>query len=174
MDALYLTPIFTSPSNHKYDASDFYHVDPAFGGDDALRALVAGLHARGMRLILDASFNHCHPGFFAFQDLIRNGPRSEFRDWFNIYDFPIRVTFRPHNAPVWAGNERRDEYMRWVRSLEEAGLPGNRAHGRRTDRRNQLRSLVRRGQYAEDQPEQPRNARLLPRCRALLAARVRH
>ncbi len=123
VDALYLTPIFTSSSNHKYDASDFYHVDPAFGGDDALRALVAGLHARAMRLILDASFNHCHPGFFAFQDLIRNGPDSIYRDWFTVYDFPIRVTFRPHNAPVWASGERRDEYLRWVRSLEAAGLP---------------------------------------------------
>ncbi len=78
VDVLYLTPIFTSPSNHKYDASDFYHVDPAFGGDDALRALVDGLHQRGMKLILDASFNHCHPAFFAFRDLIERGPASPY------------------------------------------------------------------------------------------------
>lgn len=122
-DALYLTPIFASPSNHKYDATDYYRVDPELGGDDALRALIAGLHARGMRLILDASFNHCHPGFFAFQDLIRNGARSQYRDWFTVHEFPIQVTFRPHMVRHGPSEEHRQQYLQWVRSLSEAGLP---------------------------------------------------
>ena len=74
---LYLNPINTSPSTHKFDAVDFYHVDPALGGDAALRNLVAAVHERGMRIIIDASFNHCHPCFFAFQDVIARG-RSPF------------------------------------------------------------------------------------------------
>jgi hypothetical protein len=123
VDVLYLTPIFTSPSNHKYDASDFYHLDPAFGGDDALRALVDGLHQRGMKLILDASFNHCHPAFFAFRDLIERGPASSYRDWFTVYDLPIQVTFRPHKV-LHGREEHREQYRRWVRSLrEDADLP---------------------------------------------------
>lgn len=95
VDVLYLNPINTSPTNHKYAAVDYYHVDPAFGGDDALRELVEELHQRDMRIVLDASFNHCHPRFFAFQDLLRNGPESPYRDWFTVHEYPIKVRYRP-------------------------------------------------------------------------------
>lgn len=74
VDILYLTPIFSSPSTHKYDAADFYHVDPAFGGDDALRELIDGLHRRGMKIVLDASFNHCHPRSSPFRTSCRTAP----------------------------------------------------------------------------------------------------
>src|SRR5262249_34337335 len=50
ISALYLTPIFTAPSNHKYDVEDYLHVDPHFGGDNALIALRQALQARGIRL----------------------------------------------------------------------------------------------------------------------------
>ena len=56
--ALYLNPIFRAPSVHKYDCVDYFHVDPHFGGDEALAALSAALHENGMRLILDISINH--------------------------------------------------------------------------------------------------------------------
>ena len=56
--ALYLNPIFRAPSTHKYDCVDYFHVDPHFGGDEALAALSEQLHANGMRLILDISINH--------------------------------------------------------------------------------------------------------------------
>jgi glycosidase len=55
---LYLTPIFISPSNHKYDTTDFFTIDPQFGGEPALKRLIAELKRRNMRLILDAVFNH--------------------------------------------------------------------------------------------------------------------
>ena len=64
--ALYLNPIFTSPSVHKYDIEDFEHVDPYLGGDQALADLRTATAERGMRLVLDAVFNHCsdtHPWF---------------------------------------------------------------------------------------------------------------
>ena len=56
--ALYLNPIFYAPSSHKYDCLDYFHVDPHFGGDQALADLSAALHANGMKLILDISINH--------------------------------------------------------------------------------------------------------------------
>lgn len=56
--ALYLNPIFTAPSVHKYDCVDYFHVDPHFGGDEALARLSSALHANGMKLILDISINH--------------------------------------------------------------------------------------------------------------------
>jgi len=56
--ALYLNPIFFAPSSHKYDCLDYFHVDPHFGGDEALADLSAALHENGMKLILDISINH--------------------------------------------------------------------------------------------------------------------
>ena len=56
--AVYLNPIFTAPSVHKYDCIDYFHVDPHFGGDEALARLSQALHDNGMKLILDISINH--------------------------------------------------------------------------------------------------------------------
>ena len=56
--AVYLNPVFLAPSVHKYDCIDYFHVDPHFGGDEALAQLSRELHANGMKLILDISINH--------------------------------------------------------------------------------------------------------------------
>ena len=93
--ALYLTPIFTSPSNHKYDSTSYEQVDPHFGGDAALIALREALDARGMRLILDLVPNHSgnqHPWFRAAQ-ADRNAPEAEF------YTFHSH----PHGYEQWLG-----------------------------------------------------------------------
>lgn len=91
VDLIYLNPIFTSPSNHRYDAIDYLQVDPSLGGNAALIELVKKAHELGIKVVVDASFNHCHPGFFAFQDLIRAGSESPYRDWFVIRDWPVRI-----------------------------------------------------------------------------------
>lgn len=96
VDAVYLNPIFASPSNHRYDTIDYLSVDPALGGDEALHRLVAVLHANDIRLILDASFNHCHPRFFAFADVVARGPASPYAAWFAVREWPVRVRYRPH------------------------------------------------------------------------------
>lgn len=56
--AVYLNPIFVAPSVHKYDCIDYFHVDPHFGGDEALAELSKALHDNGMKLVLDISINH--------------------------------------------------------------------------------------------------------------------
>ena len=56
--AVYLNPIFTAPSEHKYDCADYFHVDETLGGDAALEALSKALHENGLKLILDISINH--------------------------------------------------------------------------------------------------------------------
>jgi glycosidase len=123
IDAVYLNPIFSSPSTHKYDAVDYYRVDDHLGGNEALGRLVEKLHNRGIRLILDASFNHCHPGFFAFADVIANGSKSAYRDWFVIHDYPVKVTVRPdHMAQSnWSNPEVYLEHLH--RLHDETGLP---------------------------------------------------
>ncbi|PHV11967.1 glycoside hydrolase family 13 protein [Chitinimonas sp. BJB300] len=79
---VYLTPVFTAPSNHKYDATDFFSIDPMFGGEPALKRLTDALHARGMTLTLDAVLNHVsdqHPWFLA----AKAGDPDK-RDWFTF------------------------------------------------------------------------------------------
>lgn len=91
VDALYFTPIFQAPSNHKYDTSDYYRIDPHFGSEETMRALVKLCHEHGIKVILDAVFNHCGAGFFAFQDLLAHGEDSVYAPWFNIESFPVRT-----------------------------------------------------------------------------------
>ena len=85
ISAIYLTPIFKSVSNHKYDISDYYAIDEHFGDREVLKRLVDGAHARGMRIVLDAVFNHCSKDIAQFQDVIKNGKNSPYFDWFIIH-----------------------------------------------------------------------------------------
>jgi alpha-glucosidase len=66
VSALYLNPIFASPSSHKYDTTDYYNIDPHFGNNETFAALCHDLKKRKMRVILDAVVNHTseqHPWF---------------------------------------------------------------------------------------------------------------
>ncbi len=82
VNVLYLTPVFSSPTNHKYEITDYETVDPAFGGNEALKQLIRDAHARGIRVMLDGVFNHCswqHPFFL---DAKKRGKASPYYDWF--------------------------------------------------------------------------------------------
>jgi len=86
--ALYLTPIFDAQTSHKYDTSDYTRIDPHFGDIDTFRSLLTGAHERGMRVVLDAVFNHCGDGHWAFRDVLTLGAESPYVNWFYIEDTP--------------------------------------------------------------------------------------
>lgn len=91
---IYLTPVFTAPSNHKYDAVDYQEVDPQFGGDAEFGRLLREAHGCGMRVVLDVSINHvsdCHPWF-------RAALRGEepYRDWFVFDECGTYQCWRDH------------------------------------------------------------------------------
>lgn len=79
---LYMTPVFCSPSNHKYDITDYENVDPAFGGNQALKDLIDGAHRRGIRVMLDGVFNHVSWKHPFFVDAQKHGSASPWYDWF--------------------------------------------------------------------------------------------
>ncbi|AFC33611.1 NplT [Paenibacillus mucilaginosus 3016] len=91
VNAIYLTPVFESPSNHKYDTLDYKKVDPQFGDNAKLKELVEACHDRGIRVMLDAVFNHCSEHFALFQDVVKKGEKSKYADWFHVREFPIEV-----------------------------------------------------------------------------------
>ncbi|MBA7587262.1 Neopullulanase 2 [subsurface metagenome] len=102
VNALYLNPIFKSPSNHKYNTTDYYKIDPSFGDKNTLKRLVKELHWRKMRIILDGVFNHCGDTFWAFQDVMEKGSKSKNKDWFIIKNYPI-VKYPEPNYRCWMG-----------------------------------------------------------------------
>ena len=88
IDVLYMTPIFKSNSCHKYDTIDYYQIDPSFGTTEDLRELVQKTHERGMKVVLDAVYNHTGRDFFAFRDILENGEKSRYLDCYFIDELP--------------------------------------------------------------------------------------
>ena len=89
VNGLYLNPIFAARSFHKYDTTDYTRVDPDFGTEADLQELVRQAHANGIRVMLDAVFNHCGPGFAPWRDVVEKGPGSAWRDWFFVNRWPV-------------------------------------------------------------------------------------
>ncbi len=90
-DVVYMTPIFQANSYHKYDTVDYYKVDPEFGTEADLRELVEKAHSLGLRVILDAVFNHTSRDFFAFRDILEHGERSRYAGWYFIDQYPPQM-----------------------------------------------------------------------------------
>lgn len=138
VNTLYLNPIFESASLHKYGATLYHHVDKHFGpdpaGDLALFAkedpgdpnswqwsaadklflkLVAEVHKREMRIIIDGVFNHVGIPFWAFQQAKREGPKSKYAGWFHISQWDDPTTpqdeFRYRG---WAGVSDLPEFRK--------------------------------------------------------------
>lgn len=127
VSGIYLTPIFLSNSNHKYNTFDYYKVDPDFGTEQDLRELVQSAHDLGMRIMLDAVFNHCGTEFFAWKDVCKKGRDSQYFDWFFINrddfvkdDFSV-ADGRFYTFSFWAGmpklNTNNPEVQRYFTDL---------------------------------------------------------
>ena len=82
--ALYLTPIFKSPTNHKYDIMDYFEIDPQFGDKKDFKNLVEKAHELGIRIVLDAVFNHMSHKNPIFVDVREKGKNSKYYDWFFV------------------------------------------------------------------------------------------
>ncbi len=89
INGIYFTPIFESPSSHKYDTTNYYKIDPAFGTNELFGQLMEKAHQRGIRVMLDAVFNHC--GWFHpfWQDVVKHGRGSKYYDCFFIDRDPV-------------------------------------------------------------------------------------
>lgn len=124
--AIYLNPMFESPSLHKYDGSTYHHIDNNFGPDPArdieiwnteipddpstwkmttadslFFVLVREVHNREMKIIIDGVFNHVGNTFWAIKDIQKNGKNSKFTDWFTILSWDDPAT--PENELKWQG-----------------------------------------------------------------------
>jgi len=135
ISGIYFTPIFKASSNHKYDTIDYFEIDPAFGDKLTFKRLVQEAHKRGIRIMLDAVFNHSGFYFPPFQDVLKNGEKSKYKDWFHIHEFPIKTepvpnydtfAFTPFMPKFNTGNPEVKEYLLevgryWVREFDIDG-----------------------------------------------------
>ena len=127
--AVYLNPMFESPSLHKYDTKMYRHIDNNFGpdpkGDEKIwnaenpndpktwkwtfadklfLKLIREVHKRNMKIIIDGVFNHVGTSFWAFKDVVKNQKKSLYKDWFIIKSWDDPKT--PQNEfeyQGWAG-----------------------------------------------------------------------
>ena len=87
INGIYLNPIMEAESNHKYDTRDYTKIDPYFGDNEEFALLVKEAHELGIRIMVDAVFNHCGRRFAQWLDVEEKGEKSEFADWFMIHDW---------------------------------------------------------------------------------------
>jgi cyclomaltodextrinase len=119
--AIYFNPIFLAESLHKYDASDYRHVDDYFGVKGSMKEIsgettdpktwqwsksdrvfldfLKEAHRQGFKVIIDGVFNHTGRQFWAFQDLLKNGEKSAYVDWFDV------KSFKPFHYRGWDGDD---------------------------------------------------------------------
>lgn len=99
INGIYLNPVFMSKSNHKYDVDDYKKVSEDFGSSEDLKELVNKAHSLGIKVMFDAVFNHSGLGFFAWQDVMKNGTKSPYYDWYFINgDVNDENFFKDHNT----------------------------------------------------------------------------
>jgi glycosidase len=136
VNAIYFTPVFEAPTNHKYDTRDYFKVDPHFGTNELLKELVAECRRRGIRVLLDAVFNHCGRLFPPFVDVLENGQSSKYAGWFHVREWPLHAkdgvptydvfAFEPHMPKLNTEHPEVKEYLLGVAKywIEEVGIDG--------------------------------------------------
>jgi cyclomaltodextrinase len=135
INALYLNPVFDSPSHHKYDGVSYHHIDPNFGpdpeGDRRLMAeedpgdpstwvwtsadklmlrLIKEAHARGMRVIFDGVFNHMGNRSWPFLDVEKNQRDSRFAEWFTVHQWRDDANGKKFLYEGWYGHDTLPEF----------------------------------------------------------------
>lgn len=135
VNLIYLTPIFKSTTNHKYNTEDYFNIDPQFGTMNEARELVEKAHSLGIKVVFDAVFNHSGSDFFAFEDLIENQKASKYKDWYFVDKWPVTKSKNKYytfangcdNMPKFNTNNRevRDYLLKvgefWIK---EIGIDG--------------------------------------------------
>ncbi len=96
VSCIYLSPVFESSSNHRYDVADYLKIDSLFGSEEEFRLLIQEANRRGINIMLDGVFNHTgadsvyfnkygnYPSLGAYQS-----KQSPYFDWYYFSDYPV-------------------------------------------------------------------------------------
>ena len=136
---VYLNPVFEAHSNHKYNTRDYKKVDPHFGTNNDLKLLVQEAHEAGIKVMLDAVFNHTGSDHPMWQDVMEKGKDSEYANWYMINKWPIEqgrdtrdgrfysFAFAEYMPKLNTNNPQVQEYLLdiirfWIESFDIDGL----------------------------------------------------
>jgi glycosidase len=118
--AIYFNPIFTAPSNHRYDTTDYTSIEPSLGTIESFRALVAQARERGIRIILDGVFNHSSSDSLYFDRYSRyetsgayESRESPYYDWYVFQEWPdkYRSWFNVDTLPVFSETQAVKDFF---------------------------------------------------------------
>ena len=84
VNGIYFTPVFQAYSNHKYDKEDYFKIDQYFGDLEVFKTLVKEAHQRGIKVMLDAVFNHIGDTSPQWQDVLKHQENSIYSDCFHV------------------------------------------------------------------------------------------
>ena len=106
VEGIWLTPVFLSPSYHKYDVTDYYQIDPTFGTMEDLQELINLCHERDVKLILDLVLNHTgrdNEWYLRFLEAHKeNRTADRYYDWYTWYPdgetLPAGGKYMPENG----------------------------------------------------------------------------
>jgi glycosidase len=105
LNGLYIGPLFESVA-HGYDTVDYYNIDRRLGTNQTFAHFAARTHELGIKLVLDAVFNHVGRGFWAFRDVLEKRQASQFCGWFSGLKFDGDNSFHDGlTYESWAGHE---------------------------------------------------------------------
>ncbi|MEY8538444.1 glycoside hydrolase family 13 protein [Lactococcus muris] len=128
VNGIYFTPVFQAHSNHKYDTEDYLKIDKHFGDLEVFKKLVKEAHQRGIKVMLDAVFNHIGDTSPQWQDVLKNQKNSKYAEWFHINEWPASYVatddfevaeaatydtfaFTPHMPKLNTANKEVQEYL---------------------------------------------------------------
>ena len=118
VNVIYLNPIFTAYSTHKYDCIDYFHVDPHFGGDEALAELSDELHKNGLKLILDISVNHTgseHEWTRTKKEFYFKDPEGNLKGWCGVKSLPF-MDYRNEELRDLIYRNKDSVLRKWLRA----------------------------------------------------------
>ncbi|MBL3715938.1 alpha-glycosidase [Lactococcus garvieae] len=128
VNGIYFTPVFQAHSNHKYDTEDYLKIDKHFGDLEVFKKLVKEAHQRGIKVMLDAVFNHIGDTSPQWQDVLKNQKNSKYAEWFHINEWPASYVatddfevaesatydtfaFTPHMPKLNTANKEVQDYL---------------------------------------------------------------
>lgn len=124
VNCIYLNPVVESPSNHRYNASDYMRIDPFLGDDNALRELAGDARKYGIRIMLDGVFSHTgddsvyfnkrgtYPSLGAYQS-----QDSPYYSWYDFEAFPDKYKCWWGFETLPETNELDSDYSEFVLSV---------------------------------------------------------
>ncbi len=93
--AIYFNPIFQASSNHLYDTTDYFRIDPYFGSKGTFQSMLEQAAERGIHIILDGVFNHTSSDSVYFDRYSRypkdgayESQESRYYNWYTFFDWP--------------------------------------------------------------------------------------